>query len=174
MERVALAEIPLMRSRSSSASEVVTDRGFARHAAWALVAAGVLMLLGSLVDLGVLWGLQRQDNVRWEFVALSSTAEGFPRMALGIGLLYAAIWVAAVRTMWAWRSLALFLVALGVAAGLLGALMVTDYFALIGQIPVETRQAFRSSVAKSLTLYGLYVIVMLPIGILLVRRPGTS
>ena len=51
-------------------------------------AAGLVLFVGVLIDLGVLWVLQRQDSPHWRFIALSATTNSYPPLLLSLVLMY--------------------------------------------------------------------------------------
>ena len=54
----------------------------------AVMVAGLVYFVGSLIDLGILWLGQRQAGLQWEFVAITNTADAMPRLILALALLY--------------------------------------------------------------------------------------
>jgi hypothetical protein len=136
-----------------------------------LVAAAIPFIVGSLVDVLILWIFQRQPAAEWEFTALISTAEGLPRIALGLAFAYLAMLVRGSTSLIGYRLLALGLVAIGIAGAMIGSLMVTDYFILRASVAPEASMVFRSAVLKTIVLCGLYVFVLLPMGVLGLKRP---
>jgi hypothetical protein len=141
------------------------------HAARALMAVAAIFGLGSVLDLGVLWGLQRQPGPEWEFGALATTVEGLPRIALAVGFAYGALMLNGTAGALWYRLLALVLLAVGVAGAVIGAMMLSDYFVLREIVNPEAVGLFRSSVFKTLALSGLYVLLLLPVGVLGLRTP---
>lgn len=141
--------------------------GYVRHASMVLWTASALLLLGTIVDLGILWVFQRQPGPQWEFVALVNTLEAFPRIVIAIGMAYVAL---AVRPMArsSQRLLAVALLVLGLTGAALAGLLVTDYLALSSLIAPESLAVFQSTVAKGVALGGLYA-VLVPVGIIGLR-----
>lgn len=147
-----------------------------RHAALGAWAASGMFMVGSIIDVGVLWLLQRQDQPQWEFVAIANTLDAFPRFALAIALLYAALYFGRSSSIAVYRVAAVGLVFLGLAAAALGALMVTDYFALAklaGQQP-QALEMIRTTSIRAVILSGVYVILLVPLGIIGLRRPKSE
>lgn len=166
--RRAAERPPIVQGISDSR---LPPEAFGRHAGLGLGVAGGVLLLGTLVDLAVLWVLQREPGLQWEFVAISSTTDAYPRLVLSIGLLYGALSAARSTRLGAYRVLGGALVGLGIAAAGLGALMVTNYFALSGSVQPAAARAFRSTAIKALGLCALYVVALVPVGLLSLRRP---
>ncbi len=146
---------------------------FSAHAARALFAAGLLFLLGSMADLAILWFYQFQPgNAYTEMVALSSTLEGLPRIALAAALIWAGMQIRGTTSLLAHRLLGTLLLLTGLAGGLAGALLISDYFVLRGQpLTPQAHAIFVSSMLKGTTLAGLHVLLLIPVGIMSVRRP---
>lgn len=146
---------------------------FAQHAARGLWAGGILMLVGSFVDLAVLWGLQFQPNPQWEFVATMNTLEGYIRFAIGISFIYGALYLGRSSSLWKYRTVAAFTLLLGITAGLLGLVLLNDYFALarLTQDQTQAMGALVTSVTKGVMLSGLFACVFVPLGIMGLRKP---
>lgn len=160
-----------MRERDDSLSPGYLD-GLRRHAGLVLWVVSVILVLGTLVDLGVLWLVQRQSAVQWEFVALVNTLDAFPRLVLGLGAAYIAFVVRRSTSMLGYRLLGTLVLLLGLAGAALGVLLLTDYFVLARVVQeADTRVAFQSLIVKGLALSGFYFVLLTPIGALGLRRP---
>jgi hypothetical protein len=145
-----------------------------RLAAVGALAAGLVMLVGTAVDLGVLWFLQRQAGAQWEYVAIANTLESAPRIVLGIAFLYGALHLFGVRALGAYRALAGLMITFGLFAAGMGAIITTSYFALASMVTQpEAYVMLRSIAIKAIALSGLYFIVLVPLGIIGLRRPRT-
>ena len=156
-------------ARVRVASDVV-----ARNAAWALWASGTIYFIGSLADVVLLWGYQRvPNNHQFEFTALQSTIEGLPRFVLALALILAGVHISGRHSLLLQRIFAVFLILLGIVAGVIAPLMVTDYFVLRGQLQPDATLMFKTVVLKVLTLSALHVIILVPIGVFGLRRPGS-
>lgn len=148
-------------------------RDFAKPTGRVLWVAGLIYLLGSLLDFFVLWVLQNQGGVQFEFVALSNTAEGFPRLIVATALIYAGLHISGVNRVWAYRTLAALLVVLGLAALAMLALLGLNYATISSAVTPEGRGLFRSTVVKTGLLNLMYVTALLPLGILGFRTRKT-
>ena len=173
-----MATVMSDRERFIAASPATPRAGFApdafaRHAARGLWAGGLVMLLGSFVDLAVLWGLQFEASPQWEFVAAMNTLEGYIRFAIGISFIYAALYVGRSSSLWKYRTVAAFALVLGIAAGLLGLVLLNDYFALarLTQDQTQAMGALVTSVTKGIMLSALFTVMFVPLGIMGLRRP---
>ncbi len=143
------------------------------HVARGLWFMAAVLLIGSLVDLGVLWGLQRQNQPQWEFVAISNTLDAFPRFVLAMAGAYLALFVTKSTSLFAFRVMAVFAVMLGLASAALGALLITDYFALAKLAAAQTPilVALKSAMVKGGALSLFFTLASLGIGIFGWRRP---
>ena len=148
-----------------------TAAGFRRPAARALLAAALILGLGSVLDVVVLWGMQRQPGPQGEFAALVATAEGLPRIVLAVSLAYAGFLVRESTVLLRFRALGLVLVAVGLLGAVVGGMVVSDYFVLRSVVEPASIALFRSAVFKTLALCTLYVLVLIPVGVLAMRRP---
>lgn len=152
------------RTRGPRRAPAAADH-LGRSAGWLATAAGVIYLVGSLVDFGILWLLQRQDTLQWEFVALVQTAEGFPRLVLGAALILAGSSLRGVPARWTHRAIGALVVLLALGAAAIGALAGLNYLSMAGSLQGEAGGLFRSASVKTVALSALYVCVLLPAGI---------
>jgi hypothetical protein len=170
MEKTAQRQTVLVERRPS---EPPSAAALGRHASLILWAAGGVLLLGSLIDVAVLWGLQRQGTPQWEFVAVQNTLEALPRFALACALLALAVYVRRTGSGRVFRLLGVVLLLFAVAAAALGAILVTDYFIVArmaaGQL-AAARTMLKIATLKSLALSGLYTLLLGVFGLLAVRR----
>ncbi|MGH7703603.1 MAG: hypothetical protein ACREMO_10940 [Gemmatimonadales bacterium] len=145
----------------------------ARNAARGLFAGGLILLIGSLMDLGTLWFLQRQDNAQWEFVALGTTTNAYPLLLLSVLLLYGALAIGRSSSLIGYRVLASVVVLLGLLGLAICFLLVTNYYALTSsaQMTKETVLLFKSIMVKAGGVSLLYGAILLPVGVLGLRVP---
>jgi hypothetical protein len=137
---------------------------FANQAGLAMLAVGLVFFLGTVADLATLWVAQRQPSIQWEFAALTSTAEGLPRLALAFGALYLALLLRKSESLSSYRFIGIGMLLTGLASALIGVLIGMDYLALARQVAPEAAAVFRSSVAKTLALALTYTAVLVPVG----------
>jgi len=149
----------------------VAANALAGYAARALFATGIIFLLGSLADIMVLWVLQRQPDPQSEFTSLVLTIEGTPRIALAVALLVTGNYLRGTSSVVMQRFCALILLLLGLAGAVIGALVLTDFFVVRGSVDAEGQRVILSMALKGLTLSALHVLVLVPIGVLGLRRP---
>ena len=150
-------------TRDQGAGRVHDFSGVASRALWV---AGLVYLLGSLLDLAVLWFGQNAGNVQFQFVALTRTAEGFPRLFVATALIYGGLYLGGSRALWAYRLLATWLLVLGMVALMVLALVGLNYPTISGAVTDEGRPLFRTTVLKTGGLSLLYVVSLLPLGFL--------
>ncbi len=151
-----------------------TTAQFRNKVTLGLGAAGVTFLLGTVLDFGILWWFEHVPGPQWEFTALSSTAAGLPRIVLALALLYGALYVRGSTSLRSFRVLAVASILSGLAGGLVGALTIVDYLVLRPDITPEAQQVFRSTMLETLALSIMYMLVMVPVGVLGFRRPRGS
>lgn len=144
----------------------------ALNASRALWAAGLIFLIGSFADLVLLWTVSRQAaNPQWEFTALALTIEGTPRIVLAVAMIWVALYIRGVSSLITQRAFGVLLILLGIGGGVIGAIMISDYFVLRGMVPPAEMKTFASVVLKTLTLSALHLVLLVPFGVLSVRRP---
>ncbi|HEX6211667.1 MAG TPA: hypothetical protein VF136_12875 [Methylomirabilota bacterium] len=165
---------PIVVGSSDPGRPVRSAASFRRAASWALWGTAIVFLVGSVLDLVILWLFQRQPNPQWEFTAVAISAEGLPRILLGVALAYGALQLRDSASLLAYRLLAVGLIAVGVIGAVLGGLMLSDYFILRSSVNPEAVGVFRSGVFKTLALCAMYVFVLLPVGVAAWRRPRGS
>lgn len=154
-----------MAQRPVSFDPFGSRRHHAKPVAGVLFAVGIVYLVGTLVDLGTLWFLQRRSGMEWEFVAVTSTVEALPRLVFAVAALYLAFHFGQIRAPWLYRLMALGLLVLGIAAIGLATLSGMNYLALARLVDAETIPLLKSSVIKTLLLCSLYAVVLIPVGI---------
>lgn len=176
MARSAPAAEAVVMVREPARSRTKSSEAFIRHGARGLWAGAAVLLLGSTVDLLVLWGLQFQANLQWEFVAIVNTLEAYTRLVLGVSLMFAALAIGRSASVLWYRAVAILLLVLGLAAGVMGVLLLTDYFPLsqIAEGQAGARGALTVTAAKGLMLSAVYTCVLVPLGILGLRKPGAA
>lgn len=169
----ALATESLLKSRDATRPKPFSTEAFARHGARGLWAAAAVLLLGTAVDLFVLWGLQFQASMQWEFVAIVNTLEAYTRLVLGVGLAYGALVFSRSSSLWAYRSAGALMLLLGLAAATLSLLLITDYYPLSRFADGQgvAQGALTVTAVKGLLLGGVYSLVLIPLGILNLRKP---
>ena len=145
---------------------------WSRGASLAALAAGTIMLFGVLVDIGVLWLLQRQASPQWEFTAITNTVESVPRLVFALGFLYIGFHLRGTAGHGWYRALAALLILVGVFSVMLAAVLALSYFQL-GKLVTqpEVYTMLRSVAVKTIGLSAVYAVVAIPSGILALRRP---
>lgn len=132
----------------------------------ASLVAGLVYLIGTLFDLGILWIAQNDGSIQFEFVGLTRTAEAFPRLFVATALVYLGVYLVGTAKPAVYRLLAVWVIGLGLAALALLALLGLNYASISANVTEEGRTAFRTAIVKTGGLGILYVISLLPLGIL--------
>jgi hypothetical protein len=144
----------------------------ALNAARVLWSVGLIFLVGSLADLVLAWAINnRPGDPVWEFNQLAGTIEGTPRIVLALALIWVALYIRGSVSVIIQRVFGFMLILLGIAGAVIGAMMISDYFVIRGNIPPEDTKLFLSIVLKTLTLSALHLVLLIPVGVLSVRRP---
>jgi len=169
-------EILVAKGSSSGRSHTVPPAWLARHAARLSLVAGLILLIGVVVDLGTLWVLQNQPSVQWEFVALGTTTNAYPLLLLGAVLIYLSLVMGQSDSLVAYRAVAGLVFAMGLMGLVVLLLIVTNYFALVKQagLPEDAIPFFRSVLIKSGGLSALYALCLVPVGLLGLRIPKSA
>lgn len=144
---------------------------YRRNTSLVLLATGVVFLLGTLVDLGILWFLQRGPTVQADFVATTQTVEGLPRVILALALVYLSGHVGRWSALSLYRALALGVLLVGLAGIPLLLQLVTSYSLLASSVSVDALPALRATTFKSAALAVIYIVALLPLGMLGFRDP---
>jgi hypothetical protein len=145
---------------------------WAANAGRALWAAGLIYLIGSLADMvlgmavGSDWG-----NPAWEYTVTSGAVEGTPRIVLAIALIWVAMYIRGSSSLATYRVFSLLLIAIGALCAVLGAVAISDYFILRPMLEGEALRVGTNILLKTLTLSGLQVVLLIPVGVMGVRRP---
>ena len=147
-------------------SRVLDDHDLSRVAGRFVAWGGVVYTIAIIVDLGVLWFGQNQGTANFEFVALTRTAEAFPRFILATALIYAGLWIIRSDSLGVFRLLSGWVLFLGAAALVVVGLTVLNYLTLASTVTPEAKQLFRAAVVKTGGLGALYVMFLIPLGIL--------
>ena len=130
-----------------------------------------MYLLGSVVDIGTLWGLQRQPGPNWEFVALGRTLDALPRFGLAFALIMTGLWAGRIGA-GTYRLCGVGLLVLGLGSGGLAALLATDYFAIVSAgVPEPAAVMARSTAIKGIAIGGLGLVLFGGAGVLSLRSP---
>jgi uncharacterized PurR-regulated membrane protein YhhQ (DUF165 family) len=167
MEGAAMAAAPRVLGGGGTDAETRSVQfDFAKPAGRIAVAAGLIYLIGHLLDFGILWILQRQPGLQWEFVALARTAEAFPDMIVATALIYIGLYTTGSLGLVTSRMLATLTVLMGVAGLAIMGLMVLNYLGIRAEVSPEAAATVRSSVLKTVSLAALYAAFLIPAGIL--------
>ncbi len=139
-------------------------------------AAGVILVLGAIVDLVALWVFQRQDTVQWEFVALGTTTNTYPVLVISAALFYGALAMSGSDSRGKYRLAAGYVLVLGLFALTIGFLIGTNYLAVQrgARVTAEAAPVFKSLLMKSGGTSLLIGVVMTVVGVLGLRTPKSA
>lgn len=166
MEDTARTAPRVVGGSAKDVQKPVPAGGFAKAAGRIAAVAGVIYLIGSLIDNGILWILQRQEGIQWEFVALTRTAENFPDVIVATGLLYLGLESMGRLRVWSNRLMASWVLLLGlIALGML-ALTVLNWIGIQSAVNPDAQDVVRQSFIKTSSLTTLYALLLIPAGIL--------
>ena len=170
-----MPEILLGEQRGKAKSGVSPD-ALAGHAARVFAAAGAVLLVGVLIDLFTLWGLQRQDTIQWEFVALGTTTNSFPLLLLSVVLFYGALALRRTDSVTSYRLAAALVILLAAFGLTVGFLIGTNYLAVTRSATpsVQAAPIIKSMVVKAGGLCLVFGGVMAVVGVLGLRMPKQS
>lgn len=129
-----------------------------------LTGLGLALLVAAIIDIAVLWTIQRESNAQAEFAALTTTLDNFSLVvialaALGGALLLKDSGVGALRVLGAVCLIA------GAVAGFTGVLLLLDFFQVRGLMQGPARPLFLATAVKGLTLAGVYALFLLAAGL---------
>lgn len=156
----------VLTDKRDQGTRVLADHDLTGTAGRFVAGAGLVYLVAIVIDLGILWLGQRQDGPNFMFVALTRTAEAFPRFILGTALVYAGLALTRSASLALYRALAAWVLVLGTVALILVALTAMNYLGMSSAVIPEAQDVFRSAVIKTGGLGLLYVMFLIPLGIL--------
>jgi hypothetical protein len=133
-----------------------------------LTGLGVALLLAALIDIAVLWGIQREPNAQADFAALTTTLDSYSLVVIALAALGGAILlresgVGALRVLGAVCLIA------GALAGFFGVLLLLDFFQVRGLMQGPARSLFLATTAKGLALAGIYSLFLVVGGVRALR-----
>lgn len=163
-------------AHAGASSGGLRPQDFSGRVAAVVAAAGLLLLIGSLIDVGVLWILQRQPSPQWEFAAGTRTIDASTRFASAFGFLYLAAFLSGRSSVTWYRVLGAVLILFATGVAVLGGIVASDYLALNRMVTdqPEAMSLFRSSTIKSVSVAAVAFVLFLTAGIFSVRRPRTG
>ncbi len=156
---------PVMPTRTDSS----TPRSDARGAiAGLLTGLGIALLLAALIDISVLWAIQREPNAQSDFAALTTTLDNFSLVVIALAALGGAILLrdGGVGTL---RVLGALCLIAGAVAGFVGVLLLLDFFQVRGLMQGPARALFLATAAKGLALAGIYTVFLVAGGVRALR-----
>ena len=167
-----MATMPLLRD--AQPNPAYREDALRRAFALAMLGAGLLLTVGSLIDTGVLWIAERQGSSQWEFVATTNTLNSLPRLMLGVALLVGAAYAARISLTPTRFVLMGGVILIGLAGLALGGLVTLDYLELRRSLNPQALPALRGEAVKALGISVLDVVALIPIGLMGLRGPRRS
>lgn len=156
---------PVMPTRSDSSTPRTDARG---AIASLLTGLGIALLLAALIDIAVLWAIQREPNAQADFAALTTTLDSYSLVVIALAALGGAILlrdsgVGVLRVLGALCLIA------GAIAGFVGVLLLLDFFQVRGLMQGPARSLFLATTAKGLALAGIYTLFLAAAGVRALR-----
>ncbi len=125
-----------------------------------LLSVGVALLFSTLVDFGILWGLQYQPEPEWEFTALTTTVDQWSLIVIGITGIGAGLYLRQSHSVWSERLVTLLCLLSMTATALIGILLGLDFFPVRQALGQADRAQFYAIFTKSAVLTGIYTIAL--------------
>jgi hypothetical protein len=130
---------------------------------------GLALLLAALIDIAVLWAIQREPNAQADFAAITTTLDSFSVVVIALAALGGATLLRE-GGRGSLRLLGTLCLIAGAAAGLLGLLLLLDYFQVRGLMQdARARSIFHATTLKGLALAGLYALFLTSAGVRALR-----
>ena len=162
----------VLSTQQERSRQRLLGNAWAANASRALWAAGLIYLIGSLADLVLLLAVKPNwGNPTWEFTVTSGTVEGTPRIILAIALIWVAMYIRGSSSLVVYRLFSLLLILIGALSGVFGAVGVSDFFILRPMMDAANLRLALNVVLKMVTLSGLQVLLLIPVGVMGIRRP---
>jgi hypothetical protein len=146
-------------------------QGISRRAGIALFAVSAVLAAGRLFDIGVLWVAQRQNSPQWEFMALSNTLDVMPGLVLAVGVAYCALQIMGSTSLVGYRLLAAVMVLLGLGSAAIGAMLATDYFAMVRYADARALGLLKTTAFRGMILSGMFFLLLIPAGVFAFTKP---
>lgn len=154
---------PVMPSRSDSSAPRTDPRG---AIAGLLTGLGIALLVAAIVDIAVLWAIQREPNAQADFAAITTTLDNFSLIVIGLASLGGAILLREAGSgTGSLRVLGALCLIAGAVTGLLGILLLLDFFQVRGLMQGPARALFLATTAKGLALAGIYTLFLVAAGV---------
>lgn len=152
---------PVMPTRSDSSAPRTDARG---AIASLLTGLGIALLLAALIDIGVLWAIQREPNAQADFAALTTTLDSYSLVVIALAALGGAILLRETG-IGALRVLGALCLIAGAVAGFVGVLLLLDFFQVRGLMQGPARTVLLATAAKGLALAGIYTLSLVAAGV---------
>ena len=167
-----MPQTPVMPTRpdaSAAATIEPNTRATGRAVASLLTGLGVALIVAALVDIAVLWAIQKEPNAQADFAALTATLDNFSLIVIALGALGGALMLsgAGVATL---RILGTVSLIAGIMAAAVGVLLLLDVIQIRGLMRGEARPIFIATSLKGLVLAAVYSLFLVAAGVRAIRR----
>ena len=167
-----MPQTPVMPTRpdaSAAATLEPNTRATGRAVASLLTGLGVALIVAALVDIAVLWAIQKEPNAQADFAALTATLDNFSLIVIALGALGGALMLRGAG-IGALRVLGTMSLIAGIVAAAVGVLLLLDVVQIRGLMQGNARPLFLATSLKGLTLAAVYSLFLLVAGIRAIRR----
>lgn len=158
----------IIEPKPSSRSVAGTDLG--PITATLLIGGGLGILLATVLDLAVLWAVQRQATAQWEFTAVVTTLDHYSLLLIGLGAVLGGCYLRGVDRRWVAVGVGLMALVGALGAVGLGLLLAKDFLAIRKVVEPDAVASFRAAVFKGLSLAGIYTLTLGKTGQLALKR----
>ncbi|MGH7574077.1 MAG: hypothetical protein ACREM1_02965 [Longimicrobiales bacterium] len=162
---------PLIVVGSGRAKPAFGSAGYRGHVTRALIAAATIVVAVAALRLGVVWVFERQPGPAAQLVALAGMVDVLPWLVVAFALYYAALYAGQSTSLLAYRTLGMGMILIALFGAGLAVLAISRYGWLPPDLDPETAQRLRARVIWTVGICALHVVVLIPIGMLGLRRP---
>ncbi|MGH7584686.1 MAG: hypothetical protein ACREMH_00395, partial [Gemmatimonadales bacterium] len=139
--------LPTRPDASAAAGLEPNSRATGRAVASLLTGLGVALIVAALVDIAVLWAIQKEPNAQADFAALTATLDTFSLIVIALGALGGALMlrgagIAALRILGTMSLIA------GIMAAAVGVLLLLDVIQIRGLMQGNARPLFLATSLK--------------------------
>lgn len=167
-----MPQSPVMPTRpdaSAAATLEPNSRATGRAVASLLTGLGVALIVAALVDIAVLWAIQKEPNAQADFAALTATLDNFSLIVIALGALGGALMLRGAGV-GALRVLGVISLIAGIMAAAVGVLLLLDVIQIRGLMQGNARPLFLATGLKGLTLAAVYSLFLVVAGVRALRR----
>ena len=125
-----------------------------------LLGVGVALLIGTLIDLGVLWLSQYEDSPQWEFSAIATTLDQYSLILVGLAGVASGLHLRGATGRFARGTVTFLCVLAMVAVIFLGLLLVTNFFAVRLTVEDDDRASLIAAAGKAGVIAAIDTLVL--------------